>query len=127
MPNGGSCAGFQCDTYSFLNALNTVALCGFRDWRLPSRRELISIANYDPILQGNGYRGVSQQLQAFPKIPSYGNSFFWTSTSNSGSVGASAWAMYSLSGNMADQPKYTAFLASPQPGAVLAVRSSQTP
>jgi len=45
--NGGSCAGSNCDTYSYVQAVNAVTqpLCGARDWRMPWREELHSIVD----------------------------------------------------------------------------------
>lgn len=45
---GGVCRDpGQCDTQRFVNAVNDAALCGYRDWRLPSRSELFSIVAHD--------------------------------------------------------------------------------
>lgn len=44
--NGGSCTGSACDTYAYAKAINAKALCGFTDWRLPSRGELHSLVDY---------------------------------------------------------------------------------
>lgn len=43
MANGGNCAGSDCDTWNFVRAVNKLGYCGFDDWRLPSRDELMSI------------------------------------------------------------------------------------
>ncbi len=43
----GSCTGGACDTQSFVAAVNAQGLCGHRDWRLPSRVELMSIVSND--------------------------------------------------------------------------------
>lgn len=45
LPDGGSCTESACDTWSFVNAVNDVGLCGFRDWRMPTRNELYSISD----------------------------------------------------------------------------------
>jgi len=37
----------QCDTEKFVAAVNTAGLCGFTDWRLPTREELRTIADYN--------------------------------------------------------------------------------
>lgn len=42
--NAGSCKGSECDTWSIVAAVNADTLCGFNDWRLPSRDELFSIS-----------------------------------------------------------------------------------
>lgn len=44
-PDGGDCAGSDCDTWDFVRAVNTQGYCGFHDWRLPSRDELMSISD----------------------------------------------------------------------------------
>jgi hypothetical protein len=45
--DGGECYGAAtCDTEGYVSAINSVALCGFTDWRLPSRAELHSIVDY---------------------------------------------------------------------------------
>jgi hypothetical protein len=46
MQNGGVCQFIACDTESYINAVNEANLCGYNDWRLPSRQELNSIVSY---------------------------------------------------------------------------------
>ncbi len=43
--NAGACAGSACDTYAFVEAVNTEGYCGHQDWRLASRDELASISD----------------------------------------------------------------------------------
>ena len=45
VPNGGRCSGSACDTSAFVDAVNATGLCGFTDWRMPSRDELGSISD----------------------------------------------------------------------------------
>lgn len=45
LPNGGECAASDCDTWSFVRAVNAAGHCGFFDWRMPSRNELMSISD----------------------------------------------------------------------------------
>lgn len=45
--NGGTCAGgIQCDTDSFVQAVNALGLCGSSAWRMPKREELRSFLDY---------------------------------------------------------------------------------
>ncbi|MGI9204433.1 MAG: DUF1566 domain-containing protein [Woeseiaceae bacterium] len=45
LEDGGECTDSACDTWSFVRAVNEKGLCGFRDWRMPSRDELFSISD----------------------------------------------------------------------------------
>jgi hypothetical protein len=45
LPDGGDCSGSDCDTAAYVQALNELALCGYSDWRLPTRDELGSISD----------------------------------------------------------------------------------
>ena len=41
----GACTGSVCDTSAYVEAVNAVALCGYTDWRMPTRDELGSISD----------------------------------------------------------------------------------
>jgi hypothetical protein len=43
--NAGTCAGSNCDTESYIKAINAKKLCGLSDWYLPSRFELNTIVD----------------------------------------------------------------------------------
>ncbi len=43
--DGGECAVSACDTHAYPAAVNERGLCGFSDWRMPSRDELGSISD----------------------------------------------------------------------------------
>ena len=45
LEDGGECTGSACDTWNFVVAVNEKGLCGFRDWRMPTRNELYSISD----------------------------------------------------------------------------------
>ena len=45
LKNAGVCAGSDCDTTSYVQAVNATAYCGYSDWRLPTRDELGSISD----------------------------------------------------------------------------------
>ena len=118
--DGGSCTNSQCDTNAFVQALNASSLCGFQDWRLPTRRELFSLADFsqpDPTFPD----------RAFPVLPDYFNAFFWSSTTDAGtsSIGISAWGMYVSINSLLSTPKWA--LGSGRPGSILAVRAGATP
>lgn len=42
-PDGGECAGGDCDISAYVEAVNERGLCGFSDWRLPERGELATL------------------------------------------------------------------------------------
>lgn len=44
--NVGKCLGSRCDTQAFIQAVNDEKLCGFTNWRLPTRYELRGLVNY---------------------------------------------------------------------------------
>jgi len=50
--NGGTCAGSDCDTESYIKAVNAEKLCGFTDWYLPSRYELRTILDPNVFFPG---------------------------------------------------------------------------
>lgn len=41
--NGGKCKGSDCDTYAYTNAVNKQGLCGSKDWRMPTKDELVKL------------------------------------------------------------------------------------
>lgn len=43
--NGGKCADSQCDTRSYVAAVNAKGLCGHNDWRLPNLEELATLVD----------------------------------------------------------------------------------
>jgi len=45
MMNGGQCKGSSCDTHAYVQKINETGLCGISDWRLPTRKELLSIVD----------------------------------------------------------------------------------
>lgn len=51
--DGGICGIESCDTHGLVTAVNAQGLCGFTDWRLPTREELLSLldrARFGPTL-----------------------------------------------------------------------------
>ena len=45
LADGGTCNGSKCDTTDLVRAANAAGLCGYFDWRIPSRDELLSISD----------------------------------------------------------------------------------
>jgi hypothetical protein len=43
--DGGVCIGSACDTWNYVNAVNDAGLCGYRDWRMPTKDEMFSISD----------------------------------------------------------------------------------
>ena len=60
----------QCDSQAYVYAVNATKYCGYKDWRLPTLEELISIAS----LESNS---LSIDISYFPNTQ---NHWFWSST-----------------------------------------------
>ena len=75
--NGGRCNGQAgCDTQAYVDALNEQQLCGFSDWRLPSRDEMLTLVDFS-----NSRKGSQASIDAdyFPQTVA---SWYWTASSN---------------------------------------------
>lgn len=79
IPDGGSCTGnINCDSYSYINAVNALKLCGKSSWRLPTIEELIDLEDYtnskgpDPtyFLNTQAYWTISSTVSPGDYIPS---------------------------------------------------------
>lgn len=44
-PNAGQCTGSACDSTAYARAVNAAGLCGFNDWRLPTKDEFGTISD----------------------------------------------------------------------------------
>ena len=73
--NGGRCrGGVKCDTYSYVHALNEQKLCGYSDWRLPTREEMETLIDYN-----TSVKDATINTTYFPEaVPSW----YWTATEN---------------------------------------------
>ncbi|CAK0750035.1 exported hypothetical protein [Gammaproteobacteria bacterium] len=73
--NGGTCyTSGRCDTDKYTADVNTAGLCGYHDWRMPTRMELLSIVNYAAV-------NPSIDLDYFPDTPASG---FWSASACAG-------------------------------------------
>ncbi|MES2952117.1 MAG: DUF1566 domain-containing protein [Pseudomonadota bacterium] len=80
----GSCSlGTGCDTEKFVTDVNAIALCGYSDWRLPSRRELLTLLLMD---------GTSPAVDA-TYFPNSVASDYWSSSTNA-ALTTGAWAVH---------------------------------
>ena len=80
----------QCNTQAYLAALNAKSYCGYNDWRIPTRMELLSITDRNRTTAIN------------PAFVNTQPSYYWT-TSLVAAQGDSAWYVEFLGGRAADQ------------------------
>lgn len=86
--NGGTCLqGMNCDTYGYVDAINSENLCGYDDWRVPNRIEIHSITDLK-------FGGPAIDSEYFPHASSSGH---WTSQASSHEKG-DAWSISISSG-----------------------------
>jgi hypothetical protein len=73
--DGGRCnGGVNCDTYSYVSAMNEQKLCGYSDWRLPTREEMETLVEYN-----TSAKDPAINTRYFPEtVPSW----YWTATEN---------------------------------------------
>ena len=82
-PNAGKCQGSPCDSQGYVKAVNAQGLCGGKDWRLPTRKELLSIVDngrFQPAIDGGH----------FPNTPP---AYFWTASPYADGLNA-AWTVF---------------------------------
>ena len=94
-----SCSLGECNTTAYAEAINAQALCNFRDWRLPSHDELLSILHLgrvnspmiDPEYFPNTAMGLTEPL------------WYWSANNSAdgepGELAQNAWAIDFASGN----------------------------
>jgi len=77
LKDGGKCrGGISCDTQSYIDAVNRKRVCGFSDWRLPTRNELMSL-----VRGGDGDQKTMIDTQYFPSTP---GDWYWTADTDLG-------------------------------------------
>ena len=72
--NSGKCDSPLCDTKAYIVEINRRALCGYTNWRLPTREELRTLVDYK-----TPYPGPSINEKFFPNTQSQ---FYWSATPN---------------------------------------------
>ncbi len=92
--NGGTCIGSECDTYSFIQALNhpDLEFGGFSDWRLPTRRELCSLISwdkYDPVMDTDWFPNTTSETYWTYSTTASDTNFIWMILSTAGQVARS--------------------------------------
>lgn len=74
----------MCNTAAYVAAVNAAKLCGYADWRMPSRRELVSLLN-------SGTNLPSIDVTYFPNTLAAGP--FWSASTIAGG-GGGAWMVH---------------------------------
>lgn len=95
--NGGLCSGSGCDTQAYIAAVNSAALCGYSNWRLPTRSELQILLT----LEGQGTGSPVAVPAYFPSMRADG---YWTG-SNFAANPEAAWVVQFDTGQTRWQPK----------------------
>ncbi len=104
----GSLGGAQnCNTQNYVAAMNGIGLCGYTDWRLPTRRELLSIIHHGKST------APAIDTDYFPNTrgSSLGNSAHWSSdidVSTTDYTKVKAWGIYFYNGQTYNE-KTTSF------------------
>jgi len=83
VPSSGECfANERCDTEKFVEDVIAEGLCGFADWRLPTRTELLSLMDYSAVDQPAvaGWKTAFIDARYFPNT-NIGH-VYWTSSSS---------------------------------------------
>jgi hypothetical protein len=92
--NGGHCSGSDCDTDSYVREVNSKRLCGAGDWRVPTRKELISIVD-------NGRIEPAIDTGHFPKTSA---TYYWSASTCADEPGT-AWQVYFRFGEVSSGEK----------------------
>ncbi|WP_082081398.1 DUF1566 domain-containing protein [Methylocucumis oryzae] len=80
-----------CDTYAYLQAVNAAGWCGYKDWRLPTMPEMLSIINF-------GRQGVYDLSIDKAFFPNTQQSSYWTATP-AAYANDRVWSILSYSGD----------------------------
>ena len=94
-----SCSLSECNTTTYVDAINQLGLCNFNDWRLPTLQELLSIVHFGqeqaPMIDANYFPFTTLNLGS--------PAWYWTAQSSADGVAEglplNAWAVDFASGN----------------------------
>jgi hypothetical protein len=103
--NRGACKGSQCDTYAFTNAVNAKGLCGKKDWRMPTKDELLGLLTKTSAANQPLNDSLYIDATYFPNS----NYRFWSSTPASGGS-SSAWYVDFSRRGLSDNAKHYSYL-----------------
>jgi hypothetical protein len=85
--DGGRCGGgVKCDTHHYQVSLNQERLCGFDDWRLPSREELETLVKFQAKKSS-----ATIDENFFPVAEA---SWYWTASSNDSNPGYAWYVLF---------------------------------
>lgn len=108
LENGGTCSALaSCDTEAYIAAVNQTVLCGYSDWRLPSRAELQSIVDYSedepgPMVDSNYFSNAHNT----DNVHGLHRDWYWTSQTAAG-YAKYAWAISFNTGGDTQMAKHT--------------------
>lgn len=92
--SGGNCKTVgRCDTEKFVQDVNTAGMCGHSDWRMPTKKELISIVDYgrrEPAIDPSWFPNTSGVLT--PLLPPSYSWSFWAASASAANANA-AWSV----------------------------------
>ena len=110
-PKNGVCqGGIDCDTMSYVKAVNTAVLCGHADWRLPTVEELLSLADFS---QPYGSATAIDTVY----FPNMVDNVYWTGTNCAANNGSAAYVVF--------RGAYTVYNSKSMDFRALLVRSGQ--
>lgn len=96
--NNGTCrGGIACDTESYVQTINKKQLCGYADWRLPTKHELMSLVQYNPSSTSNG-------LIDKKYFPNGSVDWYWSSDTDADDP-THAWFVLYYNGRLMKAPK----------------------
>jgi hypothetical protein len=93
---GGKCHNFsRCDTGKYVRDVNATGLCGSSNWRMPTVKELESIADL-------GRVNPAIDKDYFPNTPS---AYFWSGSPHANWTTSVAWRVYFYDGVASSNPR----------------------